>query len=53
MLDKEDNEWVMFSYIQNKLYCLGSSNMMSLPFFLMLAKFIAPSRDTTCASKYP
>ena len=45
--------WVMFSYIWDKLYCLGSSNMLSLPFSLMPAKFIAPSRDTTCASKYP
>ena len=27
----------MFSYIQNKVYCHGSSNMLSLPFSLMLA----------------
>ena len=26
---------------------------LSFPFPLMLAKFIAISRDTTCASKYP
>ena len=41
----------MFSYIWDKVYCHGSSNMLSLPFPLMLAKFLAPSRDTTCASK--
>ena len=27
----------MFSYIWNKVYCHGSSNMLSLPFSLMLA----------------
>ena len=29
------------------------SGCYSLPFPLMLAKFFAPSRDTTCASKHP
>ena len=39
--------------ISETLYCLGSSNMLSLPFLLMLANSFTPSRDTTCASKYP
>ena len=43
----------MFSYIWDKLYYHGPSNMLSFPFPLMLAKFFAPSRDTTCASTHP
>ena len=53
MLDKEDNLMGYVFYIRNKVYCHGSSNILSLPFPLMLAKFFAPSRDTTCASEYP
>ena len=54
MLDKEDN---VMSYVflisEIKYIVIGLPNMLSLPFSLMLAKFFAPSRDTTCASKYP
>jgi len=38
---------------QLKYIGIDLPNMLSLPFPLMLAKFLAPSRDTTCASKYP
>ena len=47
MLDKEDNVMSYLSLYPNKLYCHGSSNMLSLPFPLLLANFFAPSRDTT------
>ena len=40
--------WVMFSHISVKVYCHGSSNMLSLPFSLLLANFFAPSRDHLC-----
>ena len=53
MLDKEDNVMGYVFLYPKKLYRHGSSNMLSLPFPLMLAKFFAQSRDTTCASKYP
>ena len=53
MLDKEDNVMSYVFLYPNKLYCHGLSNMLSLPFPLMLDKSFEPSRDTTCASKHP
>ena len=45
MLDKQENIMgYVFLYL-NKVYCHGSSNMLSLHFPLMLAKFFAPSRE--------
>ena len=38
----------MISHISVKVYCHGSSNMLSLPFPLMLAKFFAPSKNYLC-----
>ena len=54
MLDKEDNIMVyVFPTSQLKYIVIDLPNMLSLPFPLMLAKFLAPSRDNTCASNYP
>ena len=53
MLDKEDNIMSYVYFLPNRSYIVMDPLTCDACFHLITAKNSAPSRDTTCASKYP